>query len=204
LSNGARAALVWIVPFLLAACGEAATPRKPRDSRWESVFFPSIDERAHACGLFPLRHTGSGERATPPADSCEIRVWAGFGLQGYPEGGHPIEGLSLSRNGDRFSGTRFPRAPGEVKVAPASGWPMFWRRLEDSGIFDLPDSSELPGYRDGLDGIAYVVEYRHGGLHGEYRAYQYWNPAHQDLPEAKQFVRLLDLLRKETGFDERP
>ena len=197
--------LVWMVPFLLAACGEAASPRKPRDSRWESSLFPSIDERAHACGLlFPLRHTTSGVRATPPADSCEIRVWAGFGLQACPEGGHPIEGLVLSRNGDRFSGTRFPRAPGKVEVVPSSGWATFWRRLEASGIFDLPDSSELPGYRYVRDGIAYVVEYRHGGLHGEYRAYVYWNPAHQDLPEAKRFVRLLDLLRKETRFDAGP
>ncbi len=132
-------------------------------------------------------------RGTPPTDSCEIRVWAGFGLQPYPEGGHPLEGLALRRDGDRFSGMRFPRAPGKVEVAPISGWPAFWRSLVASRIFDLPDATELRGYRLGLDGTRNVVEYRHGG-----------GPAEQDLPEAKQFLSLLDLLRRETGFDAEP
>jgi hypothetical protein len=202
VSRRGRAALAWILLF--AGCGETSTPRKPRDGRWEEIYFRSIDERARACGLFPLRLARDGVGATPPTDSCEIRVWAGFGLQAYPEGGHPIEGLVLSRSGDRLSGTRFPRAPGKVEVAPISGWPAFWRRIEASGVFDLPDASELQGYRLGRDGISYVVEYRHGGAYGEYRTYMYWGPAEQDLPEAKRFLRILDLLRRETGFDARP
>ena len=84
-------------------------------------------------------------------------------------------------------------------MAPISGWDRFWQELEAAGVFDLPDSSELKGYDRGIrDGIDYVIEFRRAG---EYRAYAYDNPALQELPEARRFVRLLELLRQETGFE---
>ena len=168
------------------------TERLPRDASWEPIFFESIDERARTCGLTPLR------QAVLPERSSEIRIWAGFGLQGYPVGGHPVEGIVLKRVGDLFSGTHHPRAPSTTGVIPASGWTVFWRRLDSAGVFDLPDSSELKGYKPILDGICYVVETRRNG---GYRTYMYGNPALQEVPEAKQFLRLLGLLRRETGFD---
>ena len=209
-----KAAVLGCLVALLAlgahGCGDKpeagkATARLPRKATWEPVFFKEIDEKLRTCGLFPLRPLSGVRQIAPATDSVEIRVWAGFGLQMYPEGGHPLEGLVLRRNGDRFSGTRYPRAPGKVDVAPPSGWPALWRSLETLGVFDLPDSSEIQGYKLGLDGIAYVVEYRRGGgVYGGYGSYMYWEPAAQDLPEARQFVRLLDVLRKETGFDSAP
>jgi hypothetical protein len=171
------------------------TERFPPDPGWEPSYFDSIDERARGCGLRPLR------RSVRAASASEIRIWAGFELQAFPIGGHPLEGMVLERLGDRFSGTHYPRAPETRTVTPASGWARFWQKLEAAGVFELPDSSELKGYNNGFrDGIAYVVELRRNGA---YRAYKYGNPAQQDLPEAKRFVRLLELLRKETGFDAR-
>jgi hypothetical protein len=190
-----RLPLCFLVVVILACGGAEESERQPPDPSWERFYFPSIDERTRGCGLKPLR------RSLLAASLSEIRIWAGFGLQAYPAGGHPLEGMVLEKDGDRFAGTHYPRAP-ETRVAePASGWARFWRKLEEAGVFDLPDSSELKDYNRGiLDGISYVVEYRRDG---EYRAYRYENPAMQVLPEAKRFVRLLELLRKETGFDSR-
>lgn len=161
------------------------------DKTWEPIFFKSINQRTESSGLKPLRES------VLPDGSCEIRLWAGFGLQPFPRGGHPLEGIVLRKLNDRYSGVHFPRSPKRHSLKPPSGWPEFWGRLESAGIYDLPDASGLDGYKPVPDGISYVVEVKRDG---EYFTYMYGNPALQDMPEATQFLGILSILKDETGF----
>ena len=125
MSAGRRLALAVLIT---CACGcTEETERLPPDPRW-GPDYDAIDERARACGLRRLRRHGL------PTGATEIRIWAGFGLQAIPRGGHPLEGLVLRRQGDRFSGTHYPRAPETRVVTPPSGWARFWEKLEAAGV----------------------------------------------------------------------
>jgi len=183
--------------LLATACSEAERGSDdPSPEVWStrapSPYLAGILERCAFSGIEPIHETAL------PSSCLEVRIWGGFGLSAFLRGGHPLEGLVLRRDGDESSGVHYPRAPGSAAVTPLSGWPSFWRAVQEAGLYELPDCRDLDGWIDVLDGIAFVIEIRQGD---RYRSYSYDNPAEQDRAEARRFLNLLAFLRAETGFD---
>jgi len=150
----------------------AASPKQlqlniPKGS-WPSLFFKHIDERAELNGLKSLRTDPL------PNGDFEVRVWHGFGLT-------PLEGFVLRRTGDQWSASFLkgvtPNAPPNELIQtlpePKSGWGGCWRRLDDAGLFTLPDATAIHCLAGVNDGAGYVVELNRDGV---YRTYMYENP----------------------------
>ncbi len=79
-----------------------------------------------------------------------------------------------------------------------SDWENFWKRLADEGILTLPDSSELKNERLIEDGVSFVVETNTNGI---YRTYHYNNPDWQTWKEAKQLMKISNIIAEEFDLE---
>ncbi len=83
---------------------------------------------------------------------------------------------------------------GKINLSsPKSGWENAWRKLVETGILDLPNSNDS-SY---IDGIGYIVEINQNG---KYRIYFYSNPNHQKSSEAKQMMKIGEIINDEFGL----
>jgi hypothetical protein len=72
--------------------------------------------------------------------------------------------------------------------------------LKKLGLDTLPDESQLPKTDITVtDGVAMLVEVRHGRT---YRAYEYSNPAIREQQEAKAAAQIISLVYETFGFDD--
>jgi hypothetical protein len=165
----------------------------PNDT-WEPIYFRSINERTGEANVPSLR------TVVLPEGDFEVRVWAGFGLYG-------IDGLILRRSADRWSAVHLHGMSGRPPLgkyereldAPKSGWPNAWQRLVDAGVLTLPDSSSIKCDSGINDGKSYVVEVNKDRV---YRTYQYDNPDYAKCAEAKQMIKIGEVLAEEFGLEE--
>jgi hypothetical protein len=165
----------------------------PKDG-WESIFFESINERTKIANLPSLRSDAL------PENDLEVRVWHGFGITA-------LEGFVLKRAAGQWSaihleGTRprLPESEYQKKLQPPkSGWETCWRRLVDAGILTLPDASERQCSAGIDDGMSYVVEFNSGGT---YRTYLYDNPSYAKCNEAKQMIKIGNIISEEFEVPE--
>lgn len=165
----------------------------PNDT-WGPIYFRSINERTSEANIPSL------QTVVLPEGDFEVRVWVGFGLYG-------IDGLVLRRSGGRLSALhlygmieRPPRDKYEGEIGPPkSGWPNAWRRLEEAGILTLPDASSINCDSGINDGKSYVVEVNKDSV---YRTYHYDNPDYAKCAEAKQMIKLGEVIAEEFGLEE--
>jgi hypothetical protein len=88
---------------------------------------------------------------------------------------------------------------GKVELKnPKSGWEALWQKLVEAGILTLPDSSELEYKNDVTDGKSYVVE---TNVENVYRTYEYGNPNYEELKEAKQIIKIGQIIADEFDLD---
>ena len=161
---------------------------------WEPIFFKSIDERATIANLKTLR------AASLPDNDLEVRVWHGFGLTA-------LEGFVLKRAAGEWSAihldgihSNLPRSEYEKRLqTPKSGWEECWRRLEEAGILTLPDASAIGCSAMINDGMSYVVEFNSNGT---YRTYLYDNPGYAKCDEAKQMIKIANIVSEEFDVAE--
>jgi hypothetical protein len=159
------------------------------NSSWEPIFFRQINSVANLSRQADLRSVRL------PAGDFEVRVWRGFGLS-------PLEGLSLRRVSGQWSAIHVRadkyHESGEVERTelspPKSGWEACWQRLLDAGILTLPDASEANCAADGFDGISFVVE---TNVDSTYRTFKYANPTIAECDEARQMVKIIEIIDEE-------
>ena len=162
----------------------------PMDT-WEAIYFKEVNERATIARLPNLR------AAALPKDDLETRVWMGFGLTA-------LRGLILKRSAGQWTGIHVqgihPRLASrdyqKTLQTPKSGWDECWRRLVNEGILTLPDARSINCEGGALDGISYVVE---TNLDNTYRTYMYDNPQFAKCKEAKQMIKIVEILADEFG-----
>jgi len=149
----------------------------------------AINERAKAANLRPLNSMNLN------GDDLEFRVWVGFGKK-------PLEGFVIRRANDQWEGTFLEsmnattRPPYRRELSsPVMGWEFLWSELVDSGLLTLPDASQFQG---GVDGTSYLVELKKDGF---YRTYFYGNPNYQEWKEARQMLKIADLLYTRFGVE---
>jgi hypothetical protein len=193
------------MPKEIAVIQQSPTPKRelktdiPKDS-WVKIYFQGIDE-SDTFGLdkFAKREGLSILRETVlPENDLEVRVWVGFGLYG-------IDGFILTRSSRNWSAVSLKQMicqaekRGKTNLqTPKSGWENAWQKLVEVGILTLPDSSKLKYVNGVMDGTSYVVETNSDFL---YRTYQYGNPNFEKLKEAKQMVKIGQIIADEFGLE---
>jgi hypothetical protein len=157
--------------------------------RSEPWFAEVINERAKAANLAPL----SSKKLS--GSDLEFRVWVGFGKK-------PLEGFVIERVRGQWKGT-FLESNGTTRHLPSpnSGWEGLWFQVVDSGLLTLPDFSQLKDYAPVVDGTSYEVEVKKDGI---YRTYAYMNPDYQEWKEAKQLLKIADILYTDFGVERYP
>lgn len=171
-------------PQLVPVAGDSRDPH----------FDESVMERAHQANLTSLRWK---KRAV---EDMEVRVWVGFGLK-------PIEAFIILRTGEKWEGTflesvsRVNKPPFSQPLMPQTGWEQTWSDLIAAGLYTLPDSPQLKDEVLVEDGTSYVVEIKQGKV---YRTYSYMNPDYQKWPEAKQMLRIADILYRGVAVERYP
>jgi len=184
---------------------QSPTPKRelrtdiPKDS-WVKLYFegmentklPGLDKIAMQNGFSILRET------VLPENDLEIRIWVGFGKYGN-------DGLILKRSSGNWSAVNLRKMlchlenRGKYNLeSPKSGWEKTWQKLIDEEILTLPDSSKLKYEYGVVDGKSYVVETNFDYL---YRTYQYSNPDYQKLKEARQMIKIGEIIADEFGLD---
>lgn len=175
-----------------AAQEESKFVASPQDA-WKKIAFAEIDKRARLANLSDLRST------VLPQNDLEARVWVGFGLSA-------VEGFIIRRDEGRWSAVhlesilkKHPRNNSqEIFQTPKSGWENFWKRIVDEDILTLPDSSGLKNERLIDDGASFVVETNANGI---YRTYHYDNPDWQEWKEAKQLIKISNIIAGEFDLE---
>jgi hypothetical protein len=175
-------------------------PRQPLrieiPPKWEMYGLEILDKRANEARLPMLR------TVTLPDEDLEVRAWVGFGTSGE-------DGLILRRSGGRWSALHlhgiFERYPPEkyqetfYLAAPKSGWEKTWQRLIEAGILALPDESKLQCGPALVDGVGYAVEIN---MNRTYRLYSYSNPQYAKCDEAKQMIKIWEIIAEEFSWAE--
>lgn len=184
---------------------QSPTPKRElgRDipnASWVEIFFgempgiarPGLDKIARQNGFSILKEV------ILPDNDLEVRLWVGFGKYGN-------DGLILKRDSGNWSAINLREMSchfekrGKYKLeSPKSGWETLWQKLIDTGILTLPDSSELEYKNLVEDGKGYVVETNHDYV---YRTYQYSNPDKEKLKEAKQMIKIGEIIADEFGLE---
>jgi hypothetical protein len=169
------------------------------DARWVPILFEStglasksINERTKEANLASLR------TVLLPDDDLEVRVWAGFGVVG-------VDGFILRRYSNQWSAIYLhgmaerPPFPNSTTAlgAPKSGWEPTWQSLMGAGIVTLPDASALGCDTYLKDGTGYVVELN---MNKTYRTYNYPDPNYAKCDEAKQMVKIIEIIADEFGL----
>ena len=156
---------------------------------WVQIFFKEINSVAKFTGQIDLTETRLRD------GDLEARMWWGFGLS-------PLEGISLRRVGGQWSAIHTiadqysepTYAERRELQPPKSGWDKCWQRLLDAGILTQPDASAVNCGDIGLDGIGFVVE---TNTNRTYRTYMYHNPTLAKCNEAKQMVKIAEIIDEE-------
>jgi hypothetical protein len=159
---------------------------------WEPIYFRHINSVVNLSGQADLR------RAILPKGDVEVRIWRGFGLS-------PLEGMTLRRVSGHWSAVHVradnyydpEKAERKELSPPKSGWEACWQRLLDAGILTLPDASEASCGAGGFDGISYVVE---TNVNRAYRTFKYSNPTFAECDEAKQMVKIAEIVEEEFAW----
>ena len=156
------------------------------EASWERIFFKPINAVTSLTGQGELRKTilKNGDH--------EVRIWWGFGLS-------PLEGLLLRHIDGNWSAVHVKadhyyeptKATKTELKPPQAGWDATWKQLLDAGILKLPDASEIECGGGGMDGLSVVVEIQ---IDHTYRTYMYPNPSLERCDEAKQVVKLTELI----------
>lgn len=194
--------------------GELGIP----DAHWPEIYFRTFDGVTVSAGLEPLR------AKVLPDETREMRVWIGGGSgypqslyriverQGDVAGElilyWPTDSKTFNKPGDTFHELMLfhhSSSCDAFSVAADMGtcralfgqqpnWAETLQRAERAGLWQLPDSSELPD--DGIitmGGWGLTVEL-HDGV--AYRTYQYNNPeAHMSWPEAARAIEIVEAFR---------
>lgn len=164
------------------------------DATWVDIFFRAIEEKNRNVGIEGLKDRQIAD------DEYEIRIYSGFGLQVFREGGHPLDLLIISFAEGEVASMHYPRwSHGPIRQTHAD--PEFWNFLHRHRLFDLPDSSSLDDYPTVLDGVSYVVEIKRGDA---YLRYMYSNPSYSESDEAEYMLALIAFLRSQTTFETIP
>ena len=169
------------------------------DHTWVKICFEldgletkSINEITREAELTNLR------AAALPGDDIEVRVWVNA-LRNS-------RALILRRSAGRWSaihlrgmltGQKLEKR--EILVAPHSGWEGAWARLVSASILTLPDAAEIQCRNEILDGAGYAVEISKDRA---YRTYMYDNPNYSKCDEAKQMIKLVDIIEDEFGWED--
>jgi hypothetical protein len=112
----------------------------------------------------------------------------------------PLQGFSIRRDGATWTGHFAIERSGTTdsaeahEVTPKSGWEKLWNEGTNRCVLTLPDSSTFPDEGLLVDGESYVVEINQNN---HYRTYMYGNPEDQKWPQAKQIIRIVDILSDE-------
>ncbi|HCA58599.1 MAG TPA: hypothetical protein DEP46_11510 [Blastocatellia bacterium] len=179
-----RGCILLVTLAITAGCyfGSQQIPQLPQTSyQWEPFFFRSLNRTTALLEIDELR------RSRVPEGDLEIRVWR-FGI--------PLEGVILKRTNGVWSATRIitddhvePSSARTISLGPpTSGWVLFYSDLEQKGILDLPDASEVNCSYGGTDGTTHVVEVKKSNA---YRTYKY---ASTECAEAKRMREISDLI----------
>jgi len=157
-----------------------------------TIFFREIDERTRQANLTSLR------AAVLPNDDLEVRIWMVVSYYG-------LDGIVVRRFGGQWSATYLKGVSKDPRVKevyekplgePHSGWQALWQRLVSAGLLTLPDASDVNCKVLAADGLGYIVETNKDNT---YRTYMYGNPQYAKCNEAKQFIRLIEILDQEFG-----
>jgi len=164
----------------------------PKDI-WVTIFFKEIDERTKEANLPSLRSV------LLPGDDVEVRIWMVVSYYG-------LDGIVLRRAASQWSATylygvskdphlkkRYEKSLG----VPPSGWEEFWQKLVAAGLLTLPDASEVQCEVLSKDGLAYIVE---TNTNKTYRTYMYGDPQFAKCDEAKQFIKMVDIINQDFGL----
>ena len=167
-----------------------ATP----EARWEPIFFKAINDHTSQAKIPELR------TVLLTGDDFEIRVWVGFGING-------VDGIILRHSSHQWTAVHLhgmsERPPFVLNVsnleAPRSGWEVAWQRLTQAGILTLPDASVVGCNTHRFDGTNYVVEINE---YSRYRTYLYDNPTYSQCAEARQTLKIGEILAEEFNLRE--
>lgn len=165
---------------------------------------------------------GELSKANLTADQREVRIWLGFGIMrinrmlrlqisstGTVRGKvfvhykNDLSDLTQSdasefRQDARSGCTNF-REGFDSNICIAvyhrePNWRSIYQTLVALRIFDLPDESTLPDPEFEInDGVAIVVEVRHGS---NYRTYEYSNPGSRNEPEAVAAKKIMGVVAR--------
>lgn len=86
------------------------------------------------------------------------------------------------------------------EIVPKSSWKVSAQRILDSRICSLPDSKEIKGYINGIDGGLFTIEC---ASETGSRCFQYWEPQINQTAniEAGIFTQFLGLIKSEFGIE---
>ena len=193
---GTLCLVLQLFPAAIAvAQSSSSQTRIVPDANWVKIYFESIDKLTKRLNFKPLRSI-----VIPPGD-LEVRIWSGFGIQGFG-------GSIIKRTGNKWSAVSMydPRHTqmingGYVEANPKKGpkktdWAMVWERMERAGIADIRDDSEIPNCSQILDGISYVVEIAKADF---YRTYMVANPQLQRSEDGDKFLHVQSILAEAYG-----
>jgi hypothetical protein len=131
----------------------------------------------------------------------EVRFWKSQ----QPTG---LSGFVFRKRGEKYSAYNVDKILfdekqklGKAYINPQSDWETVVRKLNEAEIFTLSDSSELKNYKGNniTDGFSYIVEINKDEV---YRIYEYRNPDRAENPEAKQIVKIGNIIAEEFGLEE--
>jgi hypothetical protein len=77
---------------------------------------------------------------------------------------------------------------------PHSGWKDFYQKLENLGVYNLPDFEKSTNYPVDTDSGGYSIEF---ATKTKYRRYGYPSPKGQQTDDAKKFVRIIEFVESE-------
>lgn len=188
------------------------------DAIWTSAFAQTFDNVVLSAGLKPLREKKLEK------DEKEIRIWIGGGIFAPEflyritvrntivrgelilywsvrdidiyDDGKTTHDLMLYYRSSTCEDFNLKSGFGTCRalLSTKPDWENILRKIEDQGLWELPDSSELPD--DGtmtLDGWGITIELRKEHY---YRTYNYSNPNNKPWPEAAQAVQISRIVSK--------
>lgn len=164
----------------------------PKDKRWVRILFQGINARLEGSGIDRLR-----EKELLPGER-EVRVWVGFDL-------YPLNGIILKENEGKWTAVYLPpikdsssSRPVTPLKEPKSGWKALWQKLEELGLYTLPDSEDIGATNSYPDAKGAVIEIKSSE---SYRTYMYGGLATPEAEESKKVVEICRTLSREFGID---
>lgn len=191
-----RIGILLFLAVLLSSCFEKAKPKLIiPDERMDEIFTRSLNPITDKYELPKLRETSLS------GDDLEVRVW----VETFAE----IDGFIIKHIDGDWSAiaikeinckkkSYYPKDKvyelGKFNLSiPRSGWENIWQKLADAGILNLPNSDD----KSFIDGMGYLVETNQNGT---YRIYFYSNPDLQKREEAKQMMKIGEIIADEFGL----